>query len=37
MAQMTGDKLKEHTPQEKSFLLVVGFYKPHLPFAAPKK
>ena len=36
-AQMAVDKLKELAAQEQPFLLAVGFYKPHLPFAAPKK
>lgn len=37
MADMATDKLKELSEQGEPFFLSVGFFKPHLPFNAPKK
>ncbi|MCC5939307.1 MAG: sulfatase [Lunatimonas sp.] len=37
MADMATDKLKELSEQQAPFFLSVGFFKPHLPFNAPKK
>ena len=36
-AALAVQKLKELSGQDKPFLLGVGFFKPHLPFNAPKK
>jgi iduronate 2-sulfatase len=36
-AALAVQKLKELSAQEKPFLLGIGFFKPHLPFNAPKK
>lgn len=36
-ATLAVQKLKELSGQDKPFLLGVGFFKPHLPFNAPKK
>jgi arylsulfatase A-like enzyme len=36
-ANLAMDKLKELAGNEKPFFLGVGFFKPHLPFNAPKK
>ncbi len=36
-ANLAIDKLQELKDQEKPFFLGVGFFKPHLPFTAPKK
>lgn len=36
-AELAVKKLRELKVQEKSFFLGVGFFKPHLPFNAPKK
>lgn len=36
-AEMAVHKIKELAKQEEPFFLGVGFFKPHLPFNAPKK
>ena len=36
-ANLAIDKLKELSQKGKNFCLAVGFFKPHLPFVAPKK
>jgi arylsulfatase A-like enzyme len=36
-AAMAVDQIESLSGQDKPFLLAVGFYKPHLPFTAPKK
>ncbi len=36
-AKLAIEKLQELKKQNKPFLLAVGFFKPHLPFNAPKK
>jgi arylsulfatase A-like enzyme len=36
-AQLAMEKLGQLKQQEKPFFLAVGFFKPHLPFNAPKK
>ncbi len=36
-ANLAIDKLKELAKKEEPFFLGVGFFKPHLPFTAPKK
>lgn len=36
-AQLAISKLKELSAKEKPFFMGVGFFKPHLPFNAPKK
>ena len=37
IAKAAVTKLKELKTRKQPFLLAVGFYKPHLPFVAPKK
>ncbi|MFW6290022.1 MAG: sulfatase [Mariniphaga sp.] len=37
IAEQALDKINELAEQEKPFFLAVGFFKPHLPFNAPKK
>lgn len=37
IAEMAIDQIEQLSRQDKPFLLAVGFYKPHLPFNAPKK
>lgn len=37
MAETTIQKLKELKHQDKPFFMGLGFFKPHLPFAAPKQ
>jgi len=36
-AQLAIDQLRDLTKRDEPFLLAVGFFKPHLPFNAPKK
>ncbi len=36
-ADLAVEKLSELNSREEPFLLAVGFFKPHLPFTAPKK
>ncbi len=36
IAQYAIEKLREFSDDSKRFFLAVGFYRPHLPFAAPK-
>ena len=36
-ANMAVDKLKSLAKSDEPFCMVVGFFKPHLPFTAPKK
>jgi arylsulfatase A-like enzyme len=36
-ANLAADKISELSKREKPFMLAVGFFKPHLPFNAPKK
>lgn len=37
IAEMAIEQIESLSRQDKPFLLAVGFYKPHLPFNAPKK
>lgn len=37
LAQLAVDTLEKLRPQGQPFFLAVGFFKPHLPFNAPKK
>lgn len=37
LANLASAKLKKLAQSEKPFFMTVGFYKPHLPFTAPKK
>jgi arylsulfatase A-like enzyme len=36
-ANLAIDKIQELSKEKQPFMLVVGFFKPHLPFNAPKK
>lgn len=36
-ANLATDKISELSKKEQPFMLAVGFFKPHLPFNAPKK
>ena len=37
LAQQAIEELRELSSREQPFFLAVGFFKPHLPFAAPRK
>lgn len=37
LANLATDQLEKLAKQKKPFFMAVGFYKPHLPFSAPKK
>ncbi|MEZ6130143.1 MAG: sulfatase [Planctomycetaceae bacterium] len=37
IANLAAEKLRNHPAQGRPFFLAVGFWRPHLPFVAPKK
>ena len=37
IANLAAAMLRDHAPSDQPFFLAVGFWRPHLPFVAPKK